>query len=99
MWRLLSFRLFSMVRPLQTADASGRRTYKIAGIFKEDDLQGIRRFQGYAETLFEVGLQVDDRHIWWFHSNHEMWIQNKCKRLIFWYDKKIPDYFSVAGAP
>lgn len=66
-----------MVRPLQTADASGRRTYKIAGIFKEDDLQGIRRFQGYAETLFEVGLQVDDRHIWWFHSNHEMWIQNK----------------------
>ena len=23
----------------------------------------------------------------------------KCKRLIFWYDKKIPDYFSVAGAP
>ncbi len=24
---------------------------KIAGIFKEDDLQGIRRFQGYAETL------------------------------------------------
>ena len=22
-----------------------------------------------------------------------------CKRLIFWYDKKIPDYFSVAGAP
>ena len=77
MWRLLSFRLFSMVRPLQTADASGRRTYKIEGIFKEDDLQGIRRFQGYAETLFEVGLQVDDRHIWWFHSNHEMWIQNK----------------------
>ncbi|MFQ7232400.1 MAG: substrate-binding domain-containing protein [Blautia wexlerae] len=77
MWKLLSFRLFSMVRPLQTADASGRRTYKIAGIFKEDDLQGIRRFQGYAETLFEVGLQVDDRHIWWFHSNHEMWIQNK----------------------
>lgn len=50
---------------------------KIAGIFKEDDLQGIRRFQGYAETLFEAGLQVDDRHIWWFHSNHEMWIQNK----------------------
>ena len=23
----------------------------------------------------------------------------ECKRLIFWYDKKIPDYFSVAGAP
>ena len=22
-----------------------------------------------------------------------------CKRLIFRYDKKIPDYFSVAGAP
>ena len=21
------------------------------------------------------------------------------KRLIFWYDKKIPDYFSVARAP
>lgn len=23
----------------------------------------------------------------------------RSKRLIFWYDKKIPDYFSVAGAP
>lgn len=23
----------------------------------------------------------------------------KCKRLIFRYDRKIPDYFSVAGAP
>ena len=22
-----------------------------------------------------------------------------CKRLIFRYDRKIPDYFSVAGAP
>ncbi len=23
----------------------------------------------------------------------------ECKRLIFRYDRKIPDYFSVAGAP
>jgi len=26
-------------------------------------------------------------------------IRQESKRLIFWYDKKIPDYFSVAGAP
>lgn len=50
---------------------------KIAGIFKEDDLQGIRRFQGYAETLSKAGLQVDDRYLWWFHSDHDMWLQNK----------------------
>jgi len=28
-------RLFSMVRPLQTADASGRRTYKLQGFLKK----------------------------------------------------------------
>lgn len=50
---------------------------KIAGIFKEDDLQGIRRFQGYAEALSEANIRVDDRFIWWFHSNHEMWLKNK----------------------
>ena len=27
------------------------------------------------------------------------WNQNARKRLIFRYDRKIPDYFSVAGAP
>ena len=41
---IIIFPVIFDVRPLQTADASGRRTYKIAGIFKEDDLQGIRRY-------------------------------------------------------
>ena len=36
-----------------------------------------------------------------YESAHEYakWPPVQSKRLIFWYDKKIPDYFSVAGAP
>lgn len=39
---------------------------RIAGFFKSDDIQGHRRYAGYAETLLNAGLSVEDDHVMWF---------------------------------
>lgn len=40
----------------------------IGGIFKADDMQGIERYQGFAETLCELGLPLVDSRICWYSS-------------------------------
>lgn len=40
----------------------------IAGIFKGDDMQGVERYQGFAETMFRLGLPFSDRRIGWYGS-------------------------------
>lgn len=42
----------------------GRRN--IAGIFKSDDIQGHRRYAGYAEALREAKLPIKDDRILWY---------------------------------
>ncbi|MCI8351142.1 MAG: substrate-binding domain-containing protein [Oscillospiraceae bacterium] len=39
---------------------------RIAGIFKSDDIQGHRRYAGYAEALRLAGLTVADDHVVWY---------------------------------
>lgn len=43
----------------------------IGGIFKADDLQGIERYQGYIETMRDLGLPILDHQMCWFGS-HEL---------------------------
>jgi GntR family transcriptional regulator, arabinose operon transcriptional repressor len=43
---------------------NGRKN--IAGIFKSDDIQGHRRYAGYAEALREAKIGVRDEHILWY---------------------------------
>ena len=43
---------------------------KIAGIFKSDDIQGHRRYQGYAEALRSAGLAVADDHVIWYDTEN-----------------------------
>ncbi len=43
---------------------------RIAGLFKSDDIQGHRRYAGYAETLREAGLAVEDDHVLWFTTEN-----------------------------
>ncbi len=43
---------------------------RIAGFFKSDDIQGHRRYAGYAETLREAGLTVEDDHVLWFTTEN-----------------------------
>ncbi|MEJ8772988.1 GntR family transcriptional regulator [Blautia sp. HCN-1074] len=45
--------------------------------FKYDDLQGHRRFQGFAEALNSAGIPVVDDHVKWFASKKELWTQNR----------------------
>ena len=40
----------------------------IGGIFKADDLQGMERYQGYMEAMYDLNLTVPEDHISWFNS-------------------------------
>lgn len=39
---------------------------KIAAVFKSDDLQGLKRFEGMQQALFNANIDVDDRRIVWY---------------------------------
>lgn len=41
---------------------------RIACIFKADDGQGRRRYQGYVRALIKAGLEVDEKHICWIDT-------------------------------
>lgn len=40
----------------------------IAGIFKNDDMQGILRYSGYVEALRDLGLPLEDSQIFWYNT-------------------------------
>ena len=40
----------------------------IGGIFKSDDMQGIERYQGFAETMRDMGIPVSDKRVSWYGS-------------------------------
>lgn len=42
----------------------------IGGIFKSDDMQGLRRYAGYATALSEAELLVADEHVMWFTTEN-----------------------------
>ncbi|MEL7654939.1 MAG: GntR family transcriptional regulator [Bacillota bacterium] len=42
----------------------------IAGIFKSDDVQGHRRYAGYADALRSEDLPVSDDHVLWFTTEN-----------------------------
>lgn len=43
---------------------------KLGGIFKSDDIQGIRRFSGYIDALTEEEIPIDDKCIIWFNTEN-----------------------------
>lgn len=42
----------------------------IAGIFKSDDIQGHRRYAGYADALRANGITLSDDHVLWFTTEN-----------------------------
>ena len=49
----------------------------IAGFFKSDDIQGHRRYEGYAEALVKAGQKVEDSHVLWYTTEtRDLLIQN-----------------------
>jgi len=43
----------------------------IGGIFKSDDGQGHRRYQGYMKALLETGLRIQEEHIIWIDTEDQ----------------------------
>ncbi len=50
----------------------------IGGIFKSDDMQGPERYQGFVETLRDLGLPILDSRIRWYDSRelHRLHVEN-----------------------
>lgn len=40
----------------------------IAGIFKNDDIQGHQRYAGYATALRDLGLNMEDKQLFWYNT-------------------------------
>lgn len=41
---------------------------RIAGFFKADDMQGLKRHRGYVKALQEAGIPYDPDEVVWFHT-------------------------------
>jgi len=39
---------------------------RIAGVFKSDDLQGLKRFEGMCQALTEAGIPIEDERVFWY---------------------------------
>ncbi|OUQ78569.1 GntR family transcriptional regulator [Flavonifractor sp. An100] len=46
--------------------AKGHRS--IAGIFKNDDIQGLQRYAGYTDALRDLGLPLEDQRVLWYNT-------------------------------
>ena len=40
----------------------------IMGLFKNDDIQGLQRYSGYLEGLRDLGLPLDQQHVFWYNT-------------------------------
>ncbi|MDD3140832.1 MAG: GntR family transcriptional regulator [Lachnospiraceae bacterium] len=54
----------------------------IAGIFKLDDGQGRRRYEGYVEALIAAGLPIQDEHILWIDTEDINDLKNESRRVL-----------------
>lgn len=55
---------------------------KIAGIFKADDGQGHRRYQGYVKALLEAGIKIREEHIAWIDTEDQKTMMKDAKRYL-----------------
>ena len=84
---------------------------KIAGLFKFDDLQGLRRYAGYLDALIEAGIPIDEKIVGWFTNytqdslfNHNIFpiLENikNCSAIVCYNDQltsKLYQYFREKG--
>ena len=40
----------------------------IMGLFKNDDIQGLQRYSGYLEGLRDLGLPLEQQHVFWYNT-------------------------------
>lgn len=49
---------------------------RIAGVFKLDDIQGHKRYEGMIKALCEKNLRIDERNILWFSTEDQKVVLN-----------------------
>ena len=42
---------------------------KLTGIFKYDDIQGHRRYQGFQQSIYEAGIKICEEDLMWFATD------------------------------
>lgn len=60
-----------------TTDLIRKGHTSIGGIFKSDDIQGMRRFSGYMDALVDNHIPVNDEHVLWFNTETRFGIQQQ----------------------
>lgn len=55
---------------------------RIGGIFKLDDGQGHRRYEGYVKAILDAGLQMDSRHVVWYDTEDAKYMEQDAKRYL-----------------
>lgn len=56
--------------------------HRIAGIFKSDDIQGHRRYAGYAQALQDAGLAVSDDSVLWYTTENREELLHACGETV-----------------
>ena len=49
----------------------GKGHRAISGIFKNDDIQGLQRYAGYADALRDLGLSLEDQRVFWYNTENK----------------------------
>jgi GntR family transcriptional regulator of arabinose operon len=60
-----------------TSDLIRKGHTSIGGIFKSDDIQGMRRFSGYMEALVNNHIPINDEHVLWFNTETKFGIRQQ----------------------
>ncbi|MBW7571865.1 GntR family transcriptional regulator [Caproiciproducens faecalis] len=60
-----------------TSDLIRKGHTSIGGIFKSDDIQGMRRFSGYMDALVNNHIPVNDEHVLWFNTETKFGISQQ----------------------
>lgn len=47
---------------------------KIGGLFKSDDIQGLKRYEGMLQGLLENNITINDEWVFWFNSDNRNYI-------------------------
>ncbi len=60
---------------------------KISGVFKSDDIQGVRRYAGMMRALMEESIEVDEDGILWLATQDQNYILKNKQVLAQWFDR------------
>lgn len=55
---------------------------EIAGIFKLDDGQGHRRYEGYVKAILDAGLRMNSRRVIWYDTEDARYMEEDASRYL-----------------